>query len=229
MIPLDHPTATRPHRVYAALTNHCNRACPWCSTYSSPRGSTWLALEAFEAALPEGLFEVQLEGGEPTMHPQFWEFVERARSNPRCSRLVLCTNGVVMPRDARLKGWIEELGAPLTVKLSINHYLLEHDKGLMQLAAMTRDAIRDLGGDRLLILNVRLRPGRDEWVRAAVSDAGLLQHANVFDLQRYGLASGETEWDSPFLAGQNFRMVNPDGEVFGPDLLSRSEAMGKLP
>ena len=42
MLPHDHPTPNRPHRIYATLTNHCNRACPWCSTCSSPRGGTFL-------------------------------------------------------------------------------------------------------------------------------------------------------------------------------------------
>src|ERR1700756_4557675 len=91
--PLDHPTPERPHRLYFAMTNHCNRACPWCSTCSSPRGSTWLSVENYTAGFPpHGPFQVQLEGGEPTLHPQFWEFVRIARAHPRCDHLVLCTN-----------------------------------------------------------------------------------------------------------------------------------------
>ena len=129
--PLDHPTQDRPHRIYVALTNHCNRACPWCSTCSSPAGSTFLSVEAFRAALPaEGPFQVQLEGGEPTVHPRFWDFVAVARAHPRCDRLVLCTNGVVLPRQrARLDAWVARLGSPLTVKISANHHLLDHDAG----------------------------------------------------------------------------------------------------
>src|SRR3974390_2606035 len=99
--PLDHPTRERPHRLYVALTNSCNRACPWCSTCSSPRGQTWLSVDHFSASLPrDGYFQVQLEGGEPTLHPQFWDIVRIARENPRCVHLVLCTNGVVLPRPA---------------------------------------------------------------------------------------------------------------------------------
>src|SRR6476619_6348412 len=89
-LPLDYPTQDRPHRIYVALTNHCNRACPWCSTCSSPRGQTWLSLADYIASLPgEGKFQLQLEGGEPTVHPQFWEFVRIARDHPRCVQLVL--------------------------------------------------------------------------------------------------------------------------------------------
>ncbi|HEY3818214.1 MAG TPA: radical SAM protein [Polyangiaceae bacterium] len=232
--PLDHPVPGRPHRVYAALTNHCNRACPWCSTCSSPAGGTFLSIDDFERALPpDGPFEVQLEGGEPTVHPRFWDFVARSRAVERCRRLVLCTNGVVFPRrPERLAPWLERLGAPLTVKLSFNHHLLDHDPGLVELARATRDALGVLGGDRLFVLNVRLRRGVEEDDRRiveAVQAAGLGGDANVFYLQRYGFAEGESSWDEPFLVGHDFRFVNPDGRVLGPDLPARSAAMRVLP
>lgn len=235
--PLDHPTPERPHRVYAALTNACNRACPWCSTCSSPAGSTYLSPESLQRALPAtGAYELQLEGGEPTIHPQFLAFVDLARGDPRCSRLVLCTNGVRVPRDrARLGAWIRRLGAPLTLKLSVNHHLLERDPGLLALAGLLRETFENLfedsGGDRLLVLNVRRRrgaPGDDEAVERAVAAAGLAAHANVFFLQRYGFASDREDWEAPFVVGLDFRMVNPDGAVFGPDLVARSEAMRRL-
>lgn len=232
--PLDYPTSARPHRVYAALTNHCNRSCPWCSTYSSPAGRSWLSLADLNASLPEiGDFEVQLEGGEPTIHPDFWLFVEQCRNNTRCTRVVLCTNGAALPRSQKkLRTYLERLGKPLTIKLSINHHLLEHDSGLLMLATELRDAMVELGGDRALVLNVRLRKGiqkDDRWIEEAVRAAGLTDYANVFFLQRYGFASNEVDWEPPFIVGQNFRMINPDGSVFGPDLIARSNAMGKLP
>jgi MoaA/NifB/PqqE/SkfB family radical SAM enzyme len=228
--PLDHPGPERPHRVYVALTNHCNRSCPWCSTCSSPKGGTWLSLEDYERSFPEsGVFEVQLEGGEPTIHPRFDDFVRIAREHPRCSRLVVCTNGVVLPREpSGLRAWTEGLGAPLTIKLSLNHHLIERDVGLVALARLLREVISDAGGDRLLVLNVRLRRGTaddDRWVVDAVRDAGLLEWANVFYLQRYGFAEKQSDWERPFIVGRDFRMVNPDGRVFGPELIARSEAM----
>jgi hypothetical protein len=232
--PLDHPTPDRPHRVYLALTNHCNRACPWCSTCSSPRGDTWLSLDSCIASLPpSGLFQMQLEGGEPTLHPQFWDFVQLASAHPRCSHLVVCTNGVVLPRiPSKLRAWLERLGENVTLKLSINHYLLEHDPGLMELATQLRDTFLDLGGGRLLVLNVRLRRGYandDREVYRRVEEAGLLPHANVFYLQRYGFASDQDDWELPAPVTDRFTLVNPDGRVFGPNLLARSEGMRGLP
>ena len=139
-LPLDHPTPNRPHRVYVALTNHCNRACPWCSTCSSPDGRSFLSLQSFRAALPEsGRFQLQLEGGEPTIHPEFWEFVRAAREHPRCERLILCTNGVVLPRQPdRLRLWLARLGTPVTLKISFNHPLLDRDAALLDLSQLLR-------------------------------------------------------------------------------------------
>lgn len=231
--PLDHPAPDRPHRVYVALTNHCNRACPWCSTCSSPAGGTWLGVEEYAAAFPEsGPFQVQLEGGEPTIHPRFFDLVRLAREHPRCTHLVVCTNGVVLPREGRkLSGWVRRLGAPLTIKLSVNHHLLERDPGLVPLAVLLRDVMRELGGERLLVVNVRLRRGVEEddrAVREAVERAGLLPHSNVFFLQRYGFASGEEGWDPPAPVSSNFTLVNPDGRRHGSDLIARSEGMRGL-
>jgi MoaA/NifB/PqqE/SkfB family radical SAM enzyme len=233
-LPLDHPTPDRPHRVYFALTNHCNRACPWCSTCSSPRGGTWLSLADYAGRFPAtGPFQVQLEGGEPTLHPDFWEFVRLAREHPRCTHLVLCTNGVVLPRQPdRLRAWLVCLGTPVTVKLSVNHHLLDEDPGLIALAQGVRDLFAELGGERLLVVNVRLRRGReddDRRVREVVESAGLLPHTNVFFLQRYGFASGEMGWDPPAPVWDRFTLVNPDGSAYGPDLVARSEGMRRLP
>lgn len=232
-LPLDHPHAARPRRVYAALTNHCNRSCPWCSTCSSPAGGTWLDLAALKALIPaEGPFELQLEGGEPTLHPRFWEFVALGRAEPRCTRLVLCTNGVVLPRSPeKLEGWLARLGEPLTLKLSFNHHLLDADPGLTALCLGVRDALAGLGGDRRFVLNVRLRRGvedDDARVRRAVEEAGLLPHSNVFFLQRYGFAAGESSWDPPFTVSDRFDLLNPDGTSYGPDLVARSEGMREL-
>ncbi len=232
-VPLDHPTADRPHRVYVAVTNRCNRRCPWCSTCSTPEGRTFLELADYRSSFPfQGRFQIQLEGGEPTLHPRFIELVQIARAEPRCERVVVCTNGVLLPRSPPvLRAWLQSLGAPLTIKISVNHHLLAHDPGLVPLCASVRDALAELGGDRFLIVNVRLRRGvedDDRAVRGAVQEAGLGDHANVFFLQAYGFAATETRWDPPRPVSDRFTLVNPDGRILGPDLIARSEAMRRL-
>jgi MoaA/NifB/PqqE/SkfB family radical SAM enzyme len=189
---------------------------------------------ALAESLPrEGPFELQLEGGEPTIHPDFWEFVSIARGHPRCTNLVVCTNGVVLPRKREtLRAWVARLGSPLVVKLSVNHHLLDRDAGLVGLAVNLGELFDELGGGRLFVLNVRLRRGVEEDDRRvweAVERAGLAPRANIFFLQRYGFASGESGWEPPSPVSNRFTLVNPDGQVFGPDLIARSEAMRGLP
>ena len=47
-------------------------------------------------------------------------------------------------------------------------------------------------------------------------------------LQRYGFAS-EDGWAPPAPVSDRFSLVNPDGQIYGPDLLARSEGMRVLP
>jgi hypothetical protein len=110
--------------------------------------------------------------------------------------------------------------------------LLDHDTGLLDLALSLRDLFEELGDPRLLVLNVRLRRGYaddDREVYSLVERAGLLPHANVFYLQRYGFAAEERGWELPAPVSDRFSLVNPDGTVYGPDLLARSEGMRVLP
>jgi hypothetical protein len=176
--------------------------------------------------------EIQLEGGEPTLHPQFEEFIRLAQGHGDCRRLIVCTNGSVLPRDKTgLRGWLEGLGEDCVLKLSVNHHLLDRDAGLLQLAKSARDIMEEMGGRRMLVVNVRVRKGvedDDAQVVEAVRDAGLLPHANIFHLRRYGLASHQHDWEPPVWAGYNFTMVNPDGRLFGPDFVASSEAMREL-
>lgn len=226
--PHDHPSRRERPRIYVALTNACNRACPWCSTYSGPGGNSFISLDKMVAAWPlAGAFDVQLEGGEPLLHPQFWDIVSLVREHQRAHGIVLCTNGVLVPRaEPQLSRWLERLGRPTLVKLSVNHHLLARDRRLLQLA---RQLVTH-GVD--LVLNVRRRKGSegdDAWVMERVREAGLEGIANDFFLQRYGRASGEEGWDEPFAVRAAFLMQNPDGALFDGDLVGRSEAMGRLP
>ena len=231
---LDYPSTERAHRVYVALTNYCDRACPWCSTCSTPHGTTQIAPETLRAVLPRaGVYQVQLEGGEPTCHPRFFELVHLIRSDPRCERLVVSTHGAGLPRNpALLRAWTRRLGAPLTLKVSCNHHLIALDPDHVRALVALRDVVAGLGGDRVFVVNARVRstvPGEGEALRRLLDRAGLTEHANVFPLQRYGFATAEKNWPLPAPPTANFTLVNPDGQTFGADLLARSEAMRRLP
>ena len=143
------------------------------------------------------------------MHQDFARQLQLAVDHPRCERVIVVTNGVVIPRGREsLRVWLEQLGPQFSLKLSINHYLLDHDPGLILLAQLLAELIAE---PNELVINVRLRRGvanDDEAVLESVREAGLIDLSNVFYLQRYGRASGEEDWDEPFIVGENFTLAN---------------------
>ncbi|MCM8543172.1 MAG: radical SAM protein [Lentisphaeraceae bacterium] len=231
--PLDRPVEGRPHRFYFALTNYCNRACPWCCTYSSPKGKTFLKIDQYLSFFPEDkTFEVQLEGGEPTLHPEFDELVHLAVEEENCTRLIIVTNAVRIGNNKEeIAEFLGKLGPAYTLKVSINHYLLDRDKSLFEKASLLKEQNEVSEQDSEIVLNVRLRRGdyeEEKEILRNLKKYGLESIANVFYLQRYGLASDESEWEEPFIVGENFTLVNPDGRDYGQDLIKRSQEMGGL-
>jgi hypothetical protein len=87
------------------IVNSCNLACPTCYA-DSPTG----ALDAVPLADVQrriqgvidrkGRIEIlQLSGGEPTLHPQFFELLEWLHAHPGIDYVLLNTNGVRIAND----------------------------------------------------------------------------------------------------------------------------------
>jgi 7,8-dihydro-6-hydroxymethylpterin dimethyltransferase len=86
------------------VTEHCNLQCPICYAESSPKRETYRSLEDIERMLDaivrnEGEPDiVQISGGEPTTHPQFFEILEMAKRKP-IKHLMVNTNGLKIAQD----------------------------------------------------------------------------------------------------------------------------------
>ena len=90
------------------IVNSCNLACPTCYA-NSPVGSGQnvdaIPLADLQRRIQgvidrKGSIEIlQLSGGEPTLHPQFFELLAWARENPGIDYLLLNTNGVRIAND----------------------------------------------------------------------------------------------------------------------------------
>ncbi|MGE0432265.1 MAG: radical SAM protein [Planctomycetota bacterium] len=86
------------------ITEHCNLSCPVCYADSGPTRTRHRTLAQIEAMLDavvrnEGEPDVvQISGGEPTLHPQFFEVLDAARARP-IKHLMLNTNGLRIARD----------------------------------------------------------------------------------------------------------------------------------
>ncbi len=240
---LDAPFAGRDFRLYVAVTNRCNRACPWCAVYSSQAGTTFITLEQVLAHVPRrGAYQVQLEGGEPFLHPDIEEIATRFSRDERCTRVIISTNGTLLPfkvsngsideavsRPA-LRAFLSRFPARMTLKVSLNHHLLERDPLLFEKAAFLLGFTAGTGIRVIFNLRKRNDPscGRDEALERAVDDHGLRDATNSFFLQRYGRNSRDGMAEPPFIVGTNWCAVNPDGTAWGIDLIGRSEAMRRL-
>lgn len=86
------------------LTDRCNLSCPTCYAESSPKHGRHRTLEEIEHMLDivvasEGEPDVvQLSGGEPTLHPDFFAVLDMARQRP-IRHLMVNTNGLRVARD----------------------------------------------------------------------------------------------------------------------------------
>ncbi|HVQ05290.1 MAG TPA: radical SAM protein, partial [Burkholderiaceae bacterium] len=119
------------------ITDHCNLRCPTCYASSGPERLTHRSMDQVRAMLDavirsEGEADVvQLSGGEPTLHPQFFQILAEARARP-IRHLMLNTNGIRIAQDE-----------------AFAETLAEHRRGFevyLQFDSLQRDALMDLRG-----------------------------------------------------------------------------------
>ena len=87
------------------IVDSCNLACPTCYA-DSPRGALQFHPLADLQQRIQGVVDrkggieiLQLSGGEPTLHPQFFELLEWLMQHPRIDYVLLNTNGVRVAAD----------------------------------------------------------------------------------------------------------------------------------
>jgi uncharacterized radical SAM superfamily Fe-S cluster-containing enzyme len=103
------------------ITNHCNLECPICIVQN--RHNYNMTKEEFGRIL-DGLVEkegsietINLSGGEPTLHPQFFEFLDMARAQKKISRVSISTNGLRCATDYAFCEELEKRGAYVSLQL----------------------------------------------------------------------------------------------------------------
>ena len=97
------------------ITDACNLRCPVCYAESGPERQTHRPLAVVESMLDAVVANemepdiVQISGGEPTIHPDFFAILDAAKRRP-IRHLMVNTNGVRIARDA---GFAERLATYL--------------------------------------------------------------------------------------------------------------------
>ena len=99
------------------ITDRCNLTCPTCYAMSSPHYGDHRSLKEVEKMLDiivenEGEPDVvQISGGEPTIHPDFFEILDLAKQKP-IRHVMVNTNGIRISKDKefvkRLAGYMPD-------------------------------------------------------------------------------------------------------------------------
>jgi len=110
-----------PSRLWLYTNFHCNLRCDYCAVASSPKAPPrTLAPHRFgelvDEAVTEGFTELYVTGGEPFLHPDIVELLERATS---ALPTVVLTNAMLL-RGARLDGLAALAGRRLVVQTSLD-------------------------------------------------------------------------------------------------------------
>jgi uncharacterized radical SAM superfamily Fe-S cluster-containing enzyme len=165
------------------ITDACNLDCPICYASSGTHRTTHRPLEQIERMLDMVVRNelqpdiVQLSGGEPTVHPQFFEILDAAKQRP-IKHLMVNTNGVRIATD---EGFAERLASYMPgFELYLQFDSLERDPLLQLRGADLRNIRRralarlnELGVSTTLVVTVE--KGLNDGELGAIIDFALQQ------------------------------------------------------
>lgn len=138
------------------VTDACNLRCPTCYAMSGPERQTHRSLEQIERMLDLAVRNeeepsiVQISGGEPTIHPQFFEIMDAARNRP-IQHLMINTNGIRIAREAGFAERLKEYEPNLEIYLQFDSFRRE---ALQVLRAADTRRIHQLALAKLNALNI---------------------------------------------------------------------------
>jgi len=149
------------HEQHSCLTlieicDYCNLRCPVCYAESGPERQQFRTLPQIEKMLDavvrnEGHPDVvQLSGGEPTMHPDFFTIVEMAKARP-IKHLMVNTNGVRIAQEEDFVKRLADIKDDFEVYLQFDSFEREP---LMQLRGADLRRIREDAIEKLNRYNI---------------------------------------------------------------------------
>ncbi len=109
------------------VTDHCNLRCPTCYAGSGPERQTHRSLEQIGRMLDRAVANegepsvIQISGGEPTVHPQFFEILKLVRERP-IGHLMVNTNGVRIANEPSFAERLAEFTPGLEVYLQFDSF-----------------------------------------------------------------------------------------------------------
>jgi len=167
------------------VTDHCNLECPICYAESGPRRLRHRTLEHIQRMIDavvrnEGEPDVvQISGGEPTIHPDFFAILDRAKAAP-IRHLMVNTNGIRIAEDEafakRLAGYMPDFEVYLQFDSFDRHALMTlRGADLRDIKARALDRLNRLGVSTTLV--VTLKKGLNDQEIGRIIDFALTQPA----------------------------------------------------
>lgn len=214
-------------RLYINLTNNCNANCEFCCMYSSEKKSTYISFEKFKEIIDntDDEIELQLEGGEPLLHEDFYLFLEYANHVKKVKKIIILTNGFLLDKHLhRIVEFHKNYNIKISIKISINYWLIglnDQHIDCCQRFFYATEFIPDFE----IKFNVRLRNSGDDWITEKLKEKGIFHCSNIFHLQSYGKWSKRDDYNKPVIVQniENWFVYACDGTCFGQDLITRSE------
>jgi uncharacterized radical SAM superfamily Fe-S cluster-containing enzyme len=154
------------------VTDHCNLECPICYAGSGPSRQHYRSLEHVQRMIDavvrnEGQPDVvQISGGEPTIHPDFFAILDRAKAAP-IHHLMVNTNGLRIAQDEefakRLAGYMPDFEVYLQFDSFERKPLMElRGADLRDVHARALERLNRLGISTTLVVTLKKGLNDDE-------------------------------------------------------------------
>ncbi|WP_268224995.1 radical SAM protein [Sinomicrobium oceani] len=165
------------------VTDRCNLTCPTCYAGSSPHYGRHRTLEEIRNMLDAVVANekepdvVQISGGEPTIHPQFFDILDYAKTLP-IRHLMINTNGIRIAKDFEFAKRLKTYSPDFEIYLQFDSF---DDHVLREMRGADLREIRQKALDHLNILNlsttlvVTLQKGLNDHEIGKIIDFGLQQ------------------------------------------------------
>jgi uncharacterized radical SAM superfamily Fe-S cluster-containing enzyme len=149
------------HEQHSCLTlieicDACNLNCPICYADSGTHRTTYRSMEQIEAMLDAVVSNeiepdvVQISGGEPTIHPDFFAVLDAAKRRP-IKHLMVNTNGIRIAQDEGFAERLADYMPDFELYLQFDSFRREP---LMQLRGADLRSIREKALEKLNRLNI---------------------------------------------------------------------------
>jgi len=138
------------------ITDRCNLSCPTCYAGSSPTYGRHRTLEEVKImfdTIVENEKEpdvVQISGGEPTLHPQFFEILDYAKTLP-IKHIMLNTNGIEIAKDFEFAKRLKTYSPDFEIYLQFDSF---KENALVSLRGANLKKIREKAIENLNNLNL---------------------------------------------------------------------------